>query len=196
MKSATATPYALLALLAGSVALAAPPQGKTVELFDGKTLDGWDVIGCEAEVRDGAVLIKSGNGLVRTKEQYADFVLQFEWKALAEKFWDSGIYFRFRDVPQGRPWPNRYQANLSRGNEGNVGGLPGAASKGLVKDGEWNHFKLTVQGTKASLVINGKPAWKADGVKDPKGYIALQAEVPGGGQFLFRNIRLTVLDAK
>jgi hypothetical protein len=31
-------------------------------------------------------------------------------------------------------------------------------------------------------------------LQDPKGYISLQAEVPHGGQFLFRGIRLTVLD--
>jgi hypothetical protein len=52
-----------------------------------------------------------------------------------------------------------------------------------------------VVGTKAELAINGQPAWKADGVKDPAGYIALQAEIPGGGQFLFRNIRIRELDS-
>ena len=43
------------------------------------------------------------------------------------------------------------------------------------------------------MEINGKPAWKADGVKEPSGYIGLQAEIPGGGQFLFRNIRVQEL---
>ena len=63
----------------------------------------------------------------------------------------------------------------------------------MVKDREWNRFKLTVIGKKAELEINGKPAWKAVGLKAPHGYIALQAEVPGGGRFLYRNIRLTEL---
>jgi hypothetical protein len=76
--------------------------------------------------------------------------------------------------------------------EGNVD-LQGATSTGLVKPGEWNHFKLTVVGTKAEMVINGQPAWKADGLEVPEGYISLQAEVPGGGEFLFRNIRITEL---
>ncbi len=80
--------------------------------------------------------------------------------------------------------------------EGNVQPLEDARSEGMTKPGEWNHFKLTVVGTTAALAINGKPAWKADGVKVPSGYIAIQAEVPGGGQFLFRNIQITELDAK
>ena len=83
----------------------------------------------------------------------------------------------------------RYQANLLKGQEGNVGGVKGATSTGLVKDGEWNRFKLTVIGDKVSLEINDKPAWEGTGIEAPDGYIALQAEVPGGGAFRFRNFR-------
>jgi len=32
-------------------------------------------------------------------------------------------------------------------------------------------------------------------LKSPEGYIALQAEIPGGGQFLFRSIRILELGA-
>jgi hypothetical protein len=43
--------------------------------------------------------------------------------------------------------------------------------------------------------MNGKPAWTAEGLENPApGYIALQAEVPGGGQFRFRNIYITELN--
>jgi len=50
----------------------------------------------------------------------------------------------------------------------------------------------TITGSKAELEINGKPAWKADGLQGPKtGFICLQAEVPGGGQCLFRNVHIT-----
>ena len=170
-------------------------EGKRVALFDGKTLNGWTVIKCEATVDDGDILLTAGNGLVQTEKKYGDFMLEFEWKALRDNRWDSGVYFRYDSVPEERPWPNRYQVNLRQGMEGNVGDLEGAQSEGLVKDGEWNKFKLTVQATKASLEINGKSAWQADGLGDPQeGFIALQAEVPGGGQYRFRNIYLTELD--
>ena len=44
------------------------------------------------------------------------------------------------------------------------------------------------------MEVNGKPAWKADGLEGPKeGFISLQAEVPNGGQYRFRNIFITEL---
>ncbi len=192
MRRSAAWAIAVLACLAVGYASAGEGEG-WVELFNGKDLANWDVLTCETAIEDGALLIKGGNGLVQTKEQYADFVLDLEWKALKADRWDSGIYFRYTSVPKGRPWPGAYQANLAKGIEGNVAELKGASSNGLVKNGEWNRFVLTVKGTKASLEINGKPAWEADGLKVPKGYIALQAEVPQGGQFLFRNVRIRIL---
>jgi hypothetical protein len=51
-----------------------------------------------------------------------------------------------------------------------------------------------VAGTTASLEINGQRAWTAGPVADVAGYIGLQAEIPGGGQFLFRNIRVQELE--
>jgi hypothetical protein len=185
-----------MTVFAGCASAGPAPEAKPVELFDGKSLDGWDVLKCEAEVQDGAILIKSGNGMVQTKEQYADYILEVEWKALnVGKFYDSGVYIRYTDIPKNAPWPKNYQLNLSRGQEGNIPGIKAASSKGLVKEGEWNRFKATVKGTKVSLEINDKPAWEVEELKEPKGYIGLQAEVPAGGQFLFRNIRLTKLGA-
>lgn len=165
-----------------------------VPLFDGKALAGWDVIKCEAVVQDGSILIKGGNGVVQTKKKYADFVLEFEWKSLKPEKWDSGVYFRYDSIPANKEWPARYQVNLRQGDEANVGGLKGATSQGLFKNGAWNSFKLTVRGTAAEMEINGKPAWKADGLEGPKdGFVCLQAEVPGGGQCLFRNLYITEL---
>jgi len=171
------------------------PGQKRVALFDGKTLNGWTLITCEAAVDEGDILLKAGNGLVQTEKKYGDFILEFDWKTLRDDKWDSGIYFRYDTIPPKRPWPARYQVNLRQGMEGNLDDLEGAKSEGLVKVGQWNRFKLTVRGSKASLEINGKPAWEADGLAEPaRGYIALQAEVPGGGQYRFRNIYLTELD--
>ena len=178
-----------------SCAMLKSGQRQRVALFDGETLKGWTVLSCEAKVENGNLLLESGNGLVQTEARYEDFVLEFEWKPLREDGWDSGVYFRYDSVPAGNPWPRRYQANLLKGSEGNVGGLENARSEGLIKNGQWNRFKLTVQNTHASMEINGQSAWHADGLEGPEeGFIAFQAEVPGGGQHLFRNIYLTELD--
>lgn len=171
------------------------PQDNRIALFDGKTLDGWTILKCEAAVDSGDILIQEGNGLIQTENKYGDFVLEFEWKALRDDKWDSGVYFRYDTVPQGRPWPARYQVNLRQTMEGNVSSLKEARTTGLMKPGQWNTFKLTVRGTTAALEMNGQPAWQADGLADPQiGFIALQAEVPGGGQHRFRNIYLTELN--
>jgi hypothetical protein len=194
MRSLVATAF-LLALvgLTGAQAADAAKGKEPVTLFDGKTMSGWKITKCEAVVQDGCMLLKAGNGMVTTEKSYKDFVLEVEWKALKEDKWDSGIFFRCGEAPKGRPWPKTYQANLRKGLEGNVQELKDARSTGLIKNGEWNHFKLTVMGTKAELEINGKPAWKADGIATPEGFIGLQAEIPGGGQFLFKNIRIVEL---
>ncbi len=175
-----------------SIPAFAAGDAQRVPLFDGKALDQWDVIQCEVVVQDGSILIKDGNGVVQTKKKYGNFVLEYEWKSLKADKWDSGVYFRYDAIPENMPWPARFQANLRQGDEGNVDGLKGAKSQGLFNNGAWNSFKLTVRGTVVEMEMNGKPAWKADGLEGPKsGFICLQAEVPGGGQCLFRNIYIT-----
>jgi len=172
---------------------ASAAEGFKRQLFNGKDLSGWHVTRCEAGVEDGALVLQNGNGFVRSDHRYKDFVLELDWKSRQAEKWDSGIYFRSElPGPTGRAWPTLYQVNLAQGMEGNVKDL-NASSTGLIKPGEWNHFKLTVVGATAALEINGQHAWKVDGVKAADGYIGLQAETPIGGQFEFRNITITEL---
>jgi lysophospholipase L1-like esterase len=167
-----------------------------VPLFNGKNLDGWHVLNCDVAVEDGSLVIKDGNGFVYADGKYTDFVLEIDWKARRDKKYDSGIYFR-SDLPaKGQNWPARYQVNLQEGYEGNIVAHNKAKSTGLIKAGEWNHFQLTVVGSKASLEINGKPAWAVDDIQPPTGVVGIQVEVPGGGQFEFKNIRIKTIDAK
>jgi hypothetical protein len=185
----------LLALIALST-VRAEETGYRAKLSGGKDLDGWVVTGCDVGVENGAIRLRGGDGFVRTNERHGDFVLELDWRALRDKDYDSGIYIR-ADLPeQGKPWPARYQINLKQGKEGNLLGLSGGESTGLVKAGDWNHFKVTVIGDSAALEINGKPAWKVSGLQNANGYIGLQSEVDGGGQFEFKNVELTDLDYK
>ncbi|MGE5193577.1 MAG: DUF1080 domain-containing protein [Deltaproteobacteria bacterium] len=162
-------------------------------LFDGRSIDGWSAEnGCAVAVEDGLLVLKAGDGWLRSDRTYADFVLHVEWKALKAVDYDAGVYIR--TLPEGKPFPKTgYQVNLLQGKEGNIGNLPGAASKGLVKPGEWNVFEITVVGETVALEINGKEAYKAGGLKQACGYVGLQCEVPKGGQFQFRDLRITEL---
>lgn len=187
-----------MALLAAAhlatTSFAAPADpGVRQAVFNGKDLDGWKVTGCKVAVEDGSMVLLEGNGLVRTDHRYRDFILELKWRARQAADYDSGIYFRCELPPENKPWPAKYQANLKQGLEGNVGGLPDATSKGLTKAEEWNEFKLTVVGETAKLEINGKPAWETKGIENRDGFVALQAEVPLGGQFEFKDIFITEL---
>lgn len=165
---------------------------KFVSLFDGKTLDGWKVEKCEVEIQDGCIFLKGGNGWVRREKSYGDFVLELEWKALKKEKYDSGVYIR-AVPPTGRAtWPRRNQVNLRQDLMGNIQEFKGAVARpDLVKPGDWNKFRLVVVGKTAELLINGKEAWKIDNLTPATGLIGLQCEVPNGGQFLFRNIRIS-----
>ncbi len=167
--------------------------GHTTCLLNGKSLDGWTVEnGAKVEIQDGNLLLKDGDGWLRSHHVYADFQLHIEWKALKADTYDAGIYLRAQR--DGAPFPKKgYQANLLQGKEGNIGSLPGAESKGLVKPGEWNAFDITVIGDRVTMVINGCPAYSVGGIKEPVGHVGIQVEVPKGGQFLLRNLCITEL---
>jgi len=167
-------------------------EDKFVSLFDGKTLAGWKVENCEVEVRDGCIFLKGGNGWVRTEKTYGDFVLELDWKALKPQRYDSGVFIRAVPPAGTSPWPERNQVNLRQDRMGNIQEYKGAVTRtDLVKPGGWNHFRLVVVGKTAELLINGKQAWKIDDLEPATGLIGLQCEVPGGGQFLVRNIRIS-----
>jgi hypothetical protein len=166
---------------------------KFVSLFDGKTLDGWRVENCVVEVKDGCLFLKGGNGWVRAEKSYGDFVLELDWKALKKEHYDSGVFIRaVSPLPGTSPWPERNQVNLRQDIVGNIEQYKKAVGRtDLVKPGQWNRFRLVVGGKTAELLINGKQAWKIDNLTPSSGLIGLQCEVPGGGQFLFRNLRIS-----
>ncbi len=196
MKHQILLPVFFLMACVSSGLVVAKQSGIRVSLFNGQNLNGWHATNCEMTVEDGLLVAYAGNGFVRTDHQYRDFVLEWASRPRKADKWDSGVYFRC-ELPQGKQlWPQQYQINLLQDQEGNGVGLAKAVSKGLVTPGAWCHFKLTVIGEKASMEINGKPAWKISGIKSRQGYIGLQIEVPGGGQFEFKDIYVTELDAR
>ena len=141
-------------------ATAGGTDGHTSELFNGRNLQGWVGTGCQAEVEDGLLVLKEGNGFVRTEHRYADFVLELQWRARGKDKWDSGIYFRYQEVPAGAPWPPRYQVNLRHDMMGDLVGFQDGKNEVPTKLGEWNKFVLKVVGGTAALTANGNPRAK------------------------------------
>jgi hypothetical protein len=170
---------------------AAEPAGTKTRLFTGDNLVHWHITGCEVAIESGLLVAKGGDGFVRTQSRYRDFVLELDYRSRQKEKYDAGIYIRCESPPEGRPWPTQYQVNLKHGDELNLIKFPKGRSTGLVKPGEWNHVKLTVIGDKATMEINGQAAWETGGLEARDGFIGIQVEVPGGGQFEFKEIAVT-----
>jgi hypothetical protein len=166
------------------------PAGFERPLFDGTSLDGWTIENdCQVAVEEGEIVLKAGNGWLRSDHTYADCRLHVEWKAVKATDYDAGVYVR--TLMGGAPFPkSSYQINLLEGSEGHVKNIKGAVTSGLVRKGEWNAFDIAALGETLALAINGRPAYKVNGLKNPAGYLGLQCEVPKGGEFRFRNLRV------
>lgn len=160
--------------------------------FEGHSLAGWVVEnGAEVDFVEDGLRLKNGNGWLRSVEEFRDFELSLEWKALQAKDYDAGIYIRSARTGQPFPQPS-YQINLKEGREGTIAPLWASVPSGLVKPaGEWNTFVIRVLGDAVSLTINGQPAYTVAGLQARQGHIGFQIEVPHGGQFLIRHVRLT-----
>ena len=84
--------------LAAAVGLSGAEKGKWVNLFDGKTLNGWEVHSGTAtyKVEKGAIVgtavLGSPNTFLCTQKEYGDFVLEFE--VMVDNELNSGVQFR------------------------------------------------------------------------------------------------------
>lgn len=71
------------------------PEGKSVELFNGRDLAGWTPLNVPKEtffVRDG-MIVTSGKptGLMRTERMYENFIIEFDWRHM-ESGGNSGLF--------------------------------------------------------------------------------------------------------
>ena len=79
-------------------------QSKAVQLFDGKTLEGWDYFLVDPDVKmedvwsvqDGVIVCKGEPlGYIHTKKDYKDFKLTLQWRwAPGKKPGNSGVLLR------------------------------------------------------------------------------------------------------
>lgn len=199
-------------------ALAVSASAATVDLFNGKNLDGWTPFAdglADASsvfsVQNGVIRVQGKPfGFIRTNKKYSDFRLHVEWKYPRESI-NSGIFLFVQDDM--KLWPNAVECQLMKGKVGDfvlLGGsniaefkLPAGAERPkfpVVKRfgesnenpaGEWNNADIICKDGSITVFINGTLQNKATGSSNKSGYIALQSE---GGEIHFRNVRLTPLE--
>ncbi|WP_339911110.1 DUF1080 domain-containing protein [Symmachiella dynata] len=205
------------------VSLAAVPAfaGEWVELFDGKTLDGWTQRNGTAtyRVEDKTIVGKtktgSPNSFLCSDKDYGDFELEFEVK-VHDKL-NSGVQIRSqtKETPTGRVNGPQVEIEASGDGGAEAGYIYGEATgRGWLtpedelkphkqfKDGQWNKFRVVARGPRIQTWINGKPI--ADLTDEPiykshpKGFIGLQVhgigKDKGPYEVAWRNIRIKELD--
>ena len=202
----------LLVTALGTLSALAADQAGFKDLFNGKDFTGWEQHSGKAEYRveDGCVVGKTvagtGNSFMCTKEQYGDFILEFEFKVANDM--NSGVQFRsqFYDKDteveikgKQKKFPadrvHGYQYEIDPSPRAYTGGVYDEARRGWLADlkdnpeaqkafkqGEWNQARIQCEGDHIQTWINGV---KAADFKDSltlKGIIALQVHGIGDGK--------------
>lgn len=184
-----------------------------VDLFDGKSLDGWTARGEveTLEVVDGEIhLFSKKNVWVVTDKVMGDFEVTAEVllpEDAAEVKLNSGLAFRCTGE-SGKP--KGYQCEIEAPSPGQNGGVFGIglggwlypkkeqaaehakAIEGAIKDNDWNTYRVVCKGSKIETFVNGKPIASLNDDQSLKGYFGIQHHGKGG-TIRFRNIRARAL---
>ena len=189
---------------------------ESVELFNGEDLSGWtyDLSG-EAEmdevwtVQEGGVLHCTGEpaGVLRTKEEYENYVLRLEWR-WPEEPGNNGVLVHTSDPQLLGIWPKSLEVQLFHGAAGDFwvigteidvedeeSRVEGRRHRRAVDDverepGEWNEIQITCSGAEVVVVINGQEVNRGENCTVTSGAICLQSE---GARIEYRNVVLEPL---
>jgi hypothetical protein len=213
-------PFLLTIFIACSVmAVGQKKNTDGVNLFNGKDLKGWKVLGGKAnyEVKNGELVgttvANEPNSFLTTEEVFGDFILTLEFKI--DSGTNSGIQFRSESKPDyqnGRV--HGYQMEFDPGERAWTGGIYdearrnwlypleyNTAAKAAFKPTEWNTARIEAIGNTLRTFINGIPCSHVVDDMTPKGFIALQVhsirkgEAPGK-QVRWKNIKIQTTNLK
>lgn len=189
-----------------------------VSIFNGRNLDGWQGLAgsTDSYYVDRGVLIckEEGREHIFTRNQYADFVLRFQFKLAFEG--NNGVGIRARVSPEPHLYgmeiqvldnsapkhrdlkPYQYHGSI-------YGVVP--AKRGFLKPvGQWNDEEILCIGSHVKVTLNGTVIVDArldqvarptmddkdhPGLKYTQGHIGLHAHL--GGLVYFRNLRIKEL---
>ena len=187
-----------------------------IELFDGKSLKGWQQRGGKAtyRVEEGTIVGSSvpntPNTFLCTKEDWGDFDLELQFKVDPEL--NSGVQIRSNSFPEyhaGRV--HGYQVEIDPSDRGWTGGIYDEGRRGWLaplsentaaryafRPGEWNTFRVVAIGDSITTFLNGVPAANLVDAETAKGFIGLQVHSVGERsdplEVRWRNIRLRPIE--
>lgn len=184
-------------------------------LFDGKTLNGWKMVGGKAlyTVEDGAIVgtmkKKTPNSFLVTEKEYGDFILEIDIKLEGDNT-NSGVQIRSHIDPTGNNGEGRVygrQIEIDPTKRAWSGGIYDEARRGWLypldlnekaksayKAGEYNHLRIEAIGDELRTWLNNVPISYVVDTIDTKGFIGLQVHsIPDeldGKKVYFKNIKI------
>jgi hypothetical protein len=200
------------------------PEGPWVNLFNGKNLKGWIQRGGKAKYRAednqiiGSSVPNTSNSFLCTKKNYADFILELEFKVHPEL--NSGVQIRSHCFEEDKTIEVNgkkikikagvvygYQVEIDPSKRAWTGGIYDESRRGWLydlkkneparkafKQNEWNKFRIECRGPSIKTWLNGVPAADLNDKLTPSGFIALQVHGVGKKaeplEVRFRNLRI------
>ena len=182
-------------------------QAKSVSLFDGKTLDGWEIsdpkVGADQWlVKDGTIVAENKGGAgtdLWTKKKYQNFEFNLEYKTLSEDY-DTGVFLRGGDPQVQIGISGSLKIDLTAcvyAPADKKGSYPINKNKEVVKlnkVGDWNSLRIILEGKRIQTFLNGEPIndYKSASIKD-NGPIGLQIHKGRKMKVQFRDITVQEL---
>lgn len=198
----------LPAHLIAAAAAAAMSGAKTVRLFDGKSLDGWEGDLSFFRVAAGAIVAGSmekaipQNEFLRCTRAFGDFTLRLKVRLVAE-IGNGGIQLRSQRIPGSREMIG-YQADVAAGF---WGGLYDESRRrdslcprpdpfvigAILKPDAWNDYLIQCKGPRITLTLNGTTTTdftETDPAIPRTGHIALQIHAGPPSEVWYKDIEI------
>lgn len=190
-----------------------------IEIFDGKTLSGWSIIGGNAtySVRNntivGTTVRDTPNTFLRSNELYGDFILELDYKV--DPTMNSGIQIRTNSFPHYRDGRvHGYQIEIDPSERAWSAGIYDESRRGWLnpltdnkeaqkafKQNEWNHYRIEAIADTIKTWINNIPASYLIDDKTATGFIGLQVHSikehqAEGTEIIWKNIKILTKDVE
>jgi len=165
-------------------------------LFDGKSLEGWEVhVGGDWVVQDSAIVCPGTTaGWLGTNEMFTDYDLKMQFRS--DEKANSGIFLRSQK--EGQPHITGYELQIWDYQPGgyNTGSLVGSvkALPAKILADQWNDYEVRVEGDHFVATLNGKTILDAHDSKHAgPGVIGLQCNKNAVNKIEFRSVRILPL---
>lgn len=177
------------------------------DLFDGETLDGWQVrpdnVGKKQWWVEGGTIVTENRGgkgsNLWTKLDYRDYEMTVDFKTFSE-YYDTGVFLRGNGHQVQIGISGSLQKDMTAclyAPQDKRGSYPGQTDKvGKVnRVGEWNQLRIVLTGKRIQTFLNGQPMidYESVAIKD-QGPIGLQLHGGHKMKIAFRNIKVRELN--